>query len=181
VNLLSHTLGFALPILLLPMVLTFWKRHDAGGIDARKDRKATRKRLTPRGRVDWPVSIRTVMGTVQGRAIDVHTEGVGLLCVQPLSPAEVIQMTVKAPGHPIEVEAEVVWCDTRHRARHEAPSHGIGVFFRDISEEDRSYLAALVEAGIGQKTTENMQDQRVFIFRPKARNKMPLRRKVVTR
>jgi len=181
VILVSDLIGFALPILLLPIVLTFWKRHDTVGIDARKDRKNTRKRLRPRLRVDWPVSVRTVMGTVQGRAIDVGTEGVGLLCVQPLSPAEVIQMTLEAPGHPIEVEGEVVRCDTRHRARHEAPYHGIGVFFRDISEDDRSFLAALVEASISEKAAEDIQEQRVFIFRPRAKSKSPLRQKMLTR
>ena len=173
--LVSDLSGFALPILLLPIVLTFWKRHDTVGIDARKDRKNTRKRLRPRLRVDWPVSVRTVMGTVQGRAIDVGTEGVGLLCVQPLSPAEVIRMTLEIPGHPIEVEAEVVRCDTPHHAGREAPSHGIGVFFRSISEEDRAFLAALVETSISEKTTETIQDPRVFAFRPKTRSKVPLR------
>lgn len=179
--LLSDIMGFALPILLWPMVLTFWKRHEVVGIDARKDRKTSKKRLTPRMKVNWPVSIRTVMGTLRGRATDVGVKGAGLLCVQPLSPGEVIQVTVEAPGHPIEVEAEVVRCDTRHRARHEAPYHGIGVFFREISEEDRSFLAALGEASISEKTTENIQDQRVFIFRPKARNKSPLPQNVVIR
>ena len=179
--LLSDIVGFALPLLLLPMVLSFWKHHDVVGIDARKDRKSSKRRLTPRVRVNWPVSINTVMGTVRARAIDVGIQGVGLLCVQPLSPAEVIQVTVEAPGHPIEVEAEVARCDTPHRARHEAPHHGIGVFFREISEEDTSYLAALLETSISQKTTENVQDQRMFIFRPKARRKSPLRQKMLTR
>ena len=179
--LVSEIVGFALPIFLLPMALAFWKHHDAVGIDARKDRKSKRKRLTPRVKVNWPVSIRTVMGTVRGRAVDVGTKGVGLLCVQPLSPGEVIQMTVEAPGHPIEVEAEVVRCDTRHTPRREAPYHRIGIFFRGISEEDSAFLAALVEAGISETATEDIQEQRVFAFRPKARGKSPLRQKMLTR
>ena len=109
------------------------------------------------------------------------TKGVGLLCVQPLSPGEVIQITVEAPGHPIEVEAEVVRCDTRHRARREAPYHGIGVFFRSMSDEDRAFLAALVEASISDKTTENIQEQRVLAFRPTAKSRVPLRQTAVTR
>jgi hypothetical protein len=177
----SDVVGFALPFLLLPMVLTFWKRHDAVGIDARKDRKNTRKRLTPRVKVNWPVSIRTVMGTVRGRVIDVGVQGAGLLCVQPLSPTGVTQMTLEIPGHPVEVEAEVVRCDTRHHARREAPYHGIGVFFRGISEENRAFLAALVEASISETDTENIQEQRVFTFRPKAGSKVPLRRNMLTR
>jgi PilZ domain len=181
VILVSEIVGFALPIILLPMVLAFWKRHDAVGIDARKDRKTTRKRLTPRVNVNWPASIRTVMGTVRGRVIDVGDQGAGLLCVQPLSPTEVIHMTLEIPGHPVEAEAEVVRCDTRHRARREAPYHGIGVFFRSISDEDRAFLAALVEASISEKTTENIQKQKVFAFRPKARSKVPLRQKMLTR
>jgi len=181
VILLADITGFALPILLLPMVLTFWKRHDVVGIDARKDRKASKKRLTPRVKVNWPVSIRTVMGIVRGRVIDMGVEGAGLLCVQPLSPAEVIQVTVEAPGHPIEVGAEVVRCDTRHRARHEAPYHGIGVFFRSISDDDRAFLATLVEASISETASEDIQEQRVFAFRPRARRNVSLRQKVVTR
>ena len=65
--LVSEIVGFALPIFLLPMVLAFWKHHDAVGIDARKDRKSKRKRLTPRVKVNWPVSIRTVMGYRAGK------------------------------------------------------------------------------------------------------------------
>jgi hypothetical protein len=163
------------------MVLAFWKHHDAVGIDARRDRKNARQRLTPRVKVNWPVSITTVMGTVRGRAIDVGTKGLGLLCLQPVSPAEVTHMTVEAPGHPIEVEAEVVRCDTRHPARREAPYHGIGVFFRSMSDEDRAFLAALVEASISEKTTENIQEQRVLAFRPKAKSRVPLRQTAVTR
>jgi PilZ domain len=181
VILLTDLMGFALPILLLLMVLVFWKRHEAVGSDARKDRKNTRKRLTRRVSVNWPVSIRTVVGTVRGRVIDAGVQGAGLLCVQPLSLAEVINMTLEIPGHPIEVEAEVVRCDTPHHAGREAPSHGIGVFFRSISEEDRAFLAALVEASISEKTTETMQDPSVFAFQPKTRRKVPLRRNVVTR
>ena len=179
--LVSEIVGFTLPIILLPMVLAFWEHHDAIGIDARKDRKNIRKRLTPRVKVNWPVSIRTVMGTVRGRAIDVGAKGMGLLCVQPLSPGDVTQMTVEAPSHPIEVEAEVVRCDTRNRARHEAPCHGIGVFFRGISEEDRAFLAALVEASLSERVAENLQEQRLLTLRPKARNKVPLRQKMLTR
>jgi hypothetical protein len=183
VILVSEIVRFALPIILLPMVLAFWKRHDAVGIDARKDRKNTRQRLTPRVSVNWPVSIRTVMGTVRGRAIDVGTKGLGLLCVQPVSPGEVIHMRVEARGYPIEVVAEVVRCDTRHPARREAPYHGIGVLVRSISEEDRAFLAALVAASISEAATENIQnqEQRVFAFRPKARGKSPLGQKMLTR
>lgn len=179
--LLTDLMGFALPILLLLMVLVIWKRHEAVGIDARKDRKNTRKRLTRRVSVNWPVSIRTVVGTVRGRVIDAGVQGAGLLCVQPLSRAEVINMTLEIPGHPIEVEAEVVRCDTPHHAGREAPSHGIGVFFQSISEEDRAFLAALVETSISEETTETIQDPRVFAFRSKTRSKAPLRQKVGTK
>jgi hypothetical protein len=166
----SNLVGFALPILLLPMVFAFWKRHDAVGIDARNDRKNTRKRLTPRVSVNWPVSITTVMGTVRGRVIDVSVQGAGLLCVQPLSRTGVIHMRLEIPGHPVEVETEVVRCDTRHRARREAPYHNIGVSFRSISDEDRAFLAALVEVSISERASEKIQEQRVFTFRPKTRN-----------
>ena len=159
--LVSEIVGFALPIILLPMVLAFWKHHDVAGIDARRDRQNTRTRLTPRVKVNWPVSIRTVMGTVRGRVIDVSVQGAGLLCVQPLSPTGVIHMTLETPGHPIEVETEVVRCDnTRHRAKHEEPYHGIGVFFRGISDDDRAFLAALVEASISETASENIQERR---------------------
>lgn len=179
--LLSEIVGYALPVVLLPMVLAFWKRHDAVGIDARKDRKNTRKRLIPRVNVNWPVSIKTVMGTVHGRVIDVGDHGAGLLCVQPLSPTEVIHMTLEIPGHPVEAEAEVVRCDTPHRARQEAPYHAIGVFFRGVSEKDRAFLAALVDASISERATENLQKQRVLTFRPKEKDKVPLRHRLLTR
>jgi hypothetical protein len=181
VILLSHIVGFALPTVLLLMVLAFWKRHDAVGIDARRDRKNTRKRLIPRVSVNWPVSIKTVMGTVRGRVINVGDQGAGLLCVQPLSRTEVIHMNLEIPGHPLAVEAEVIRCDTPHRARQEAPYHGIGVFFRAISEEDRAFLAALVEASISGRATENVREQRVLTLRPKARNKLSLHEKMLTR
>jgi hypothetical protein len=181
VNLLSDIAGFALPIVLLPIVLAFWKRHDALGIDARKDRKSTRRRIMPRVNVNWPVSIRTVMGTVRGRIIDVNDQGAGLLSIQPLTRSEVINMTLEIPGHPVEADAEVVRCGTPARARREAPYHGIGVFFRRISQEDKAFLAALVDANISETATANIEEQEVFTFRAKAGSKVPLRRRMLTR
>jgi len=159
VILVSEIVGFALPIILLPMVLAFWKHHDVAGIDARRIARI-REHVSRHGESELACFDQNGHGYRAGKGDRCECSGAGLLCVQPLSPTGVIHMTLETPGHPIEVETEVVRCDTRHRAKHEEPHHGIGVFFRGISDDDRAFLAALVEASISETASENIQERR---------------------
>ena len=71
------------------------------------------KRLYPRSKVRWPVTMTTSVGTIEGETIEVSTLGAYIQCQEPLNPSENFLLNVSLPaGSPLRVFAEVVWSNS---------------------------------------------------------------------
>ncbi len=87
------------------------------------------KRLYPRSKVRWPVTMTTSVGTIEGETIDVSTLGAYIQCQEPLNPSENFLLSVKLPaGSPLHVSAEVVWSNSTALKSNNGPP-GMGVRF----------------------------------------------------
>ena len=87
------------------------------------------KRLYPRSKVRWPVTMTTSVGTLEGETIDVSTLGAYIQCREPLNPSENFLLSVKLPaGSPLHVFAQVVWSNSTGLKSNNGPP-GMGVRF----------------------------------------------------
>ncbi|MGD8437279.1 MAG: PilZ domain-containing protein [Syntrophobacterales bacterium] len=87
------------------------------------------KRLYPRSKVKWPVTMTTSAGTIEGETIDVSTLGAYIQCPEQLNPSENLLLSVRLPaGSPLQVFAEVVWSSSTGLASKSGPP-GMGVRF----------------------------------------------------
>ena len=86
------------------------RRRSSIGDGAEKVEMVKDKRLYPRSKVRWPVSMITPEGAMEGETEDMSTSGAFIRCQEPLNPTERILLSVKLPsGSPLEVSAQVVW------------------------------------------------------------------------
>ena len=87
------------------------------------------KRLYPRSKVRWPVTMTTPIGTIEGETKDVSTLGAYIQCQEPLNPSENFLLSVRLPaGSPLRVFAEVVWSKSTDLESKNGPL-GMGVRF----------------------------------------------------
>lgn len=87
------------------------------------------KRLYPRSKVRWPVTMTTSVGTIEGETKDVSTLGAYIQCQEPLNPSENMLLSVRLPaGSPLHVFAEVVWSNSTGLENKNGPP-GMGVRF----------------------------------------------------
>ena len=87
------------------------------------------KRLYPRSKVRWPVTMITSVGTIEGETLDVSSLGAYIQCQEPLHPSENFLLSVRLPvGSPLRVFAEVVWSNSTGLASKNGP-FGMGVRF----------------------------------------------------
>ena len=137
----SDLLQFMLPVVLFPLVITFWKHHDAREMAFRRGQSGV-----PAAEVSWSVSVLTAAGSVRGKTRDISEKGVGFICVQPLSPGDVVRMTIESPDHPIAVGALVLSCNRLRIASQQIPYYAIRVSFQNIRDEEANFLATVVQA-----------------------------------
>ncbi len=85
------------------------------------------KRLYPRSKVRWPVTMTTPIGTIEGETLDVSTLGAYIQCQEPFNPSENFLLSVRLPaGSPLRVFAEIVWSNlTGLESRNEPPGMGV--------------------------------------------------------
>ena len=87
------------------------------------------KRLYPRSKVRWPVTMTTSVGTIEGETIDVSGLGAYIQCQEPLDTSENLVLSVRLPvGSPLRVFAEVVWSNSTGLESGNRP-FGMGVRF----------------------------------------------------
>lgn len=88
------------------------------------------KRLHRRSKVEWPVTMITSKGTMEGETRDVSTLGAFISCHEPLQPQESLLLSVALPtGSPLQVFAEVIW-STISSSENQVRPHGMGVRFK---------------------------------------------------
>ncbi len=95
-------------------------------------------RLSFRIKVDWPVTLETARGSVEGKTRDISAGGAHIRCTQYLQLNEPVFMTIKAPDiEPMKVTAIVIWSDSKDESNR---PRVIGVRFTEISLADLKYL-----------------------------------------
>ena len=97
----------------------------------RKDLKemvGKERRLQPRVEVNWPVTMLTSEGPINGETKDISMQGAFIYCDKPLPLAERFVLSVKAPAASMQVMAQVVWSKNSTRGKKSEPL-GIGVRF----------------------------------------------------
>ena len=96
------------------------------------------RRLSFRIKVDWPVTLETARGLVEGKTRDISAGGAHIICTEYLHLNEPVFMTIKAPNiEPMKVTAVVVWSDSKDESNR---PRVIGVKFTEISLADLKYL-----------------------------------------
>ncbi len=87
------------------------------------------KRLYPRSKVRWPVTMTTASGIIEGETEDVSKLGAFIRCQEPLDPSERFLLSVKLPaGSPLEISAQVIWSSIADPLDKDTP-RGMGVRF----------------------------------------------------
>ncbi len=96
------------------------------------------RRLSFRIKVDWPVTLETKKGLVEGKTRDISAGGAHIRCPEHLELNEPVFMTIKAPDiEPMKVIAIVIWSDSKDESNR---PRVIGVKFTEISLADLKYL-----------------------------------------
>lgn len=96
------------------------------------------RRLSFRIKVDWPVTLETARGLVEGKTRDISAGGAHIRCTEYLQLNEPVFMTIKAPDiEPMKVAAIVAWSDSKDESNR---PRVIGVKFTKIPLADQKYL-----------------------------------------
>ena len=96
------------------------------------------RRLSFRIKVDWPVTLETKKGLVEGKTRDISAGGAHIRCTEYLQLNEPVYLTFRAPDiEPMKVIAIVIWSDTKDESNR---PRVIGVKFTEISLADLKYL-----------------------------------------
>ena len=91
-------------------------------------------RLYARAEIQWPTTVLTAQGFVEGKLKNLGADGAYVYCEQTSNPSNFVPITIKPPNHsPLKITAEVVWADN-------GLSPGMGLRFAEISEIDRKFL-----------------------------------------
>ncbi len=103
------------------------------------------KRSYPRAKIEWPITIKTEQGSVQGLTLNVSAGGAQIRCQSPPLLYEVFEMTIKTPEleRSLVVDAQVVW-STADLLDSELTLPIIGVSFTHISDRDRWLISTAV-------------------------------------
>jgi c-di-GMP-binding flagellar brake protein YcgR len=106
---------------------------------------AKERRRYPRAIASWPVVLVTSEGDLTGRTRDISAGGAFICCRQPLRSNEkfsIVLYSIPQLGRHLRIIAKVVRSDIY--CNDLLMSHGMGVQFTSISEEDHKLLSTLV-------------------------------------
>jgi hypothetical protein len=104
------------------------------------------KRQYPRAIAHWPVTLETTQGVVTGIAMDVSAGGAFICCRESLRVKERYFMAfhnVPLLDRSLPVDVDVVWSNI-YCMDDELMSHGAGIRFSRIADEDREFITILV-------------------------------------
>jgi len=105
---------------------------------------SSEKRKTPRINVNWPITIITSQGTIEGESRNITPSGVFIHCKTKLPEDELYQMIIKLPnGKQIIVKGQMMWSNLNGREETGALVN-MGFSFIKISEQDQSALRTVI-------------------------------------
>ena len=102
------------------------------------------KRKLPRIEVQWPVTMITEKGSVEGEARRITVEGVFIHCTERLSLNETYRLEIKPGVEKIEVMGKLLWSNLESAADRNALP-GMGFCFVKVGEGDRERLREAIQ------------------------------------
>ena len=99
----------------------------------------TDNRHHTRAEVEWPVSINTPTGFVDGTTENLSLSGAFIRLSKELSYSDEITLVLKAEGRHIPCSVDVVWSD-EGEVSDQRKSPGVGVRFIRMMLHDREFL-----------------------------------------
>jgi hypothetical protein len=102
------------------------------------------KRKLPRIEVQWPVTMITEKGSVEGEARNITVEGVFIHCMERLNVNETYRLLIKPAGEQIEVMGKLVWSNLEGTADRDILP-GMGFCFVKVGEGDRELLREAIQ------------------------------------
>ena len=112
------------------------------------------KRKIPKASANWPVTVKHPKAEMEGLITLVNPNGVRILCSRPLKLNEVCWMTINAPNRSLEAKGIVVWSNI-YGPDDKITPRGMHVRFLEISSQNRSYIASVLEGHGTQKVAED--------------------------
>jgi hypothetical protein len=104
----------------------------------------TERRIAPRINVNWPVTIITSEGMIEGESRNITPSGVFIHCKKKLPEDEVYQLILKLPnGKQIIVRGQMMWSNLNGREDTGALVD-MGFSFIKMSEQDQKVLRTVI-------------------------------------
>lgn len=104
------------------------------------------RRNQPRIEINWPITIYTDKGDIEGESKNITSEGLYISCEKPLPLNNLYSISIKPPHHQaIGVTGKIVWSDL-YGIDDGEDIFGVGICLVEISEDDRDYLKGLISA-----------------------------------
>jgi len=102
------------------------------------------RRLHPRIPANWPATLHSVQGSIEGETKDISVGGAFIFLSEDPEFGVNFPILLKPPdGRSISVVGKKVWSSTF--SIDNRPVFGMGVRFIHLSPEDQQYIASLVE------------------------------------
>ena len=102
------------------------------------------RRRAPRINVNWPITIITSQGMIEGESRNITPSGVFIHCKRKLPEDEAYQMIIKLPnGKQIVVRGQMMWSNLNGREDTGALVD-MGFSFIKMSEQDQKVLRAVI-------------------------------------
>ena len=103
------------------------------------------RRQFPRVEVDWPVTMLTSQGPIDGEVMNVSLGGAFIICQKEPKANEVFRLVIKIPHHRQILRAAVrVARSSIYNPDGEDSASGIGVRFVEISDDDLQFVRRLI-------------------------------------
>ena len=110
------------------------------------------KRIVPRVKIKWPVTMLSPQVQVEGKIENFSSKGAFVTCKEVPPLEEGFLMVIKAPEFKtMNLNAKVVW-STVSKTTEGDPQFGIGVHFTRMSPDDRQVLHKLISKHFETKT-----------------------------
>ncbi len=102
------------------------------------------KRKAPRINVNWPITIITSRGTIEGESRNITPSGIFIHCKKKLPEDEVYQMIIKLPnGKQIIVKGQLTWSNLNGR-EDTGSLVDMGFSFIKMSDQDQTVLRTVI-------------------------------------
>jgi hypothetical protein len=102
------------------------------------------RRKAPRINVNWPITIITSQGTIEGESRNITPSGIFIHCKKKLPEDEVYQMIIKLPnGKQIIVKGQMMWSNLNGR-EDTGSLVDMGFSFIKMSDEDQKVLRTVI-------------------------------------